>query len=355
LLAKDWSIRAKARSILLSGNLTQSCIGKEGDGLNLAVRPKESIPNANHMIIVDSQELALVIQHELTKTIVHHLRGRDYNLGGAFKIMGPKVEGRAPSYMIIAFTPGGGLGDVNRDIIAQVIGLADGPMRMVQFAASSQTITDALFRKMEAQVLSGKEFDFSSIADTPFAMAEWSLFLEISGFTIETLPDGTKRWVEPKDNIWKKVMGERAYQEFRDKVLVAPEVYGHHMAKQPDGTVIELTSKIHHKLLLVKINGKWVGIQGSYNFSEGALKNQEYITIIVDHEAGEFLLSIFEGLKRMSKRQFSVAKMAEFRNSRKDDRDPNRKVIRDSESEEVLKPRSRKPVSSPSCRNLLGL
>src|SRR5690606_17496050 len=113
-----------AAVMFLSGNFTQSCLGPEGDAISLPKneRPKGSIPNSNHAVIIKGPVAALVARFELRKIFMHNLRGQSqFPPGGAFKLYGPTDQLRGvPSWIIMAFSPNGGMGDVNRDILARL-------------------------------------------------------------------------------------------------------------------------------------------------------------------------------------------------------------------------------------------
>jgi hypothetical protein len=307
LVAIDWSLPDNAKVLMSSGNFTQSCIGPEGDGVKFGMKAGDSpysIPNANHQITVDSYVLANLINHELSKTLDagYQLRGSEYPTSGAYQIFGDKgFDAKKDPNMIIAFTPGGGLGDVNRDIIAQVIRRSTGSIRMVQFVTSSKTIEEALFNKMRQRQLESAAFDFRSVADTPFATRDFSTFMAMSGWDLApvTQTKGPK-YVSIKPNRWLQNMSVAKYKLLKNNIQVAPESYGTHYVTLADGTKQQVDSKIHHKMLATKINGQYVTITGSYNFSDAAGSNQEYIVVIMDKDFSRFANGIYNGLAAKS-------------------------------------------------------
>jgi hypothetical protein len=138
VLATDWSDPSIAAVLLSSGNLTHSCLDPEGDLHGVRPFPKDSVPNANHVVTMKSWLLANLVFHELSKTFdpVLKLRGSRYPLTGAYQITGPGVDPRSleaypePS-LVITFTPGGGYGNINLNLLARVIEQGAGPVRMV--------------------------------------------------------------------------------------------------------------------------------------------------------------------------------------------------------------------------------
>jgi phosphatidylserine/phosphatidylglycerophosphate/cardiolipin synthase-like enzyme len=331
MAARDWGNRASAAVLFSSGNLTQSCIGATGDlGPNGSASPY-SIPNANHVFTMRSWVLAQLLNHELTKTIDLKLKGttgdRAYPLSGSYQI-----RGEGDSYLLISFSPGGGLADINEHIIARTIFQTSGPVRMAQFAFSSAKVEDALFDRARREIAANGNFDFRSVGDKPFALAFWSMFLKISGLTLPTVEKAMKqvggeaatgefekaielgtaeplvpssRLYQPMANDrWAGLLGDRI-QSFHDSIRVAPAVYGTHMVNG-----VQVTSKIHHKMILT---GPAL-ITGSFNFSESALKNQEYIMVIVDPYFKAKAEAMFDGLWRQTTPALSVERQALKRN-----------------------------------------
>jgi phosphatidylserine/phosphatidylglycerophosphate/cardiolipin synthase-like enzyme len=341
LVAIDWSTPSGAKVLMSSGNFTQSCIGPEGDAIEYGVTSEKSVPNANHMITVDSYVLANLINHEISKTIDVglQLRGREYNTSGIYQIFG--TEGNDPkknSNMKITFTPGGGLGDVNRDIIAHAIRQSSGPIRMVQFVASSKVVEDALFNKMLDSKRKRRKFDFASVADTPFALREFSTFLKMSGYSKNLNAKGASdRYAPMKPNRWAQNMSKATYQRMKNNILGAPSVYGMHMIDVGGGKRQEVNAKIHHKMLMTKIGTMPVAITGSYNFSDSAGSNQEYIVVIADKDFSKFANGIFLNLANNS--AGSVEQLVLKRSQKADGQtiDDDAVDSRDSESRQVEK------------------
>ncbi|MBI3544232.1 MAG: hypothetical protein HY075_13260 [Deltaproteobacteria bacterium] len=328
IVTRDWSIPEKASVLLSSGNATQSCVGPEGDMVAFDNRPKESVPNANHMITMDSYVMANLLNHELTKVLDMGLRGNGFPLAGSYRLPGPVKNGK-PTSIVITFSPHGAIGNVNNDLIAKLITDSRGPIRMLQFAFSSKGVEDALLERAQADVAAGHEFDFQSVGDTPFAMRDWSTFLSMSGYGLEV--DGkSHKYYELKDSPWVKALGKNGIAKLREGIRVAPPYYGTHHWADPSGQDHEVTSKIHHKVLVVPgvepDHSDGAAILGtSHNFSENALHNNEQLMIIYDGEIAQQAMGMFEGLRVESKR--SVVETAERRNSFAGDSDDGAKEL----------------------------
>ncbi|MBC7693119.1 MAG: hypothetical protein H7222_15250 [Methylotenera sp.] len=301
LIAIDWSVAGKGRVLMSSGNATQSCIGPEGDQV-LATAPARSpysIPNANHVMTMDSPMISLVIHHELTKTLdaKYLLRGNEYPLSGTYKVYGeasPVHTGRRS--VVLAFTPNGGLDNINANFIGRAIRTTTGPIRMAQFAFSSKDVEAALLDRAKADVSKpGGIFDFQSVGDTPFAMQDWSIFLDMTGMQLDRKRKPDPYFFKTSDP-FLAVLGAKRDTAFRESIRIAPAQYGTHGSVDQNGAKAELTSKIHHKVIIL---GDYT-ITGSFNFSEGAESNQEYITLWDDERVNTRAKSFFDWLYKNS-------------------------------------------------------
>jgi len=314
LVAIDWSLPKSAKVLMSSGNFTQSCIGPEGDAVGLGYIHPMSLPNANHMITVDSYILANLINHELSKTIDpgYQLRGKEYPLSGAYQIFGQGGNDfRQHPNMIITFTPGGGLGDVNRDIIANVIRRSTGPIRMVQFVTSSNTVEDALYNKFIANKEAGVIFDFASVGDTSFALRDFSSYMKMSGWGVSKDPSRPK-YIPLAENRWEQAMSPADYKNFKKQLKAAPKAYGERSIRPRGRGPVKVSAKIHHKMLITNAGSQPLTITGSYNFSDSAASNQEYIVVIMEHAFYEFANAIYQSLAKQS--QGSVEEVVRRRN-----------------------------------------
>lgn len=329
MAAIDWSDPTKARALFSSGNLTQSCLGPEGDLKDLDPVPRESVPNANHVLTMKSWLAANLIRHELTKTfsVELALRGSNYPTSGSYQITGPDtdpltLEAYPQGSFIISFTPGGSYRGVNKNLLAHVIENSRGPVRMVQFAYSAQDVSSALLKRAVRDFQETGKFDFLSIGDTPFAMQGWSQFLKMSGLKREmetrvtTGPKGGKietkisRFLEDSENPWKKELTPDQLRKVRKSVRIAPKLYGNSVI-QVKGVKHEVSAKIHHKLMSA---GEFAVVGTSFNFSEGAENNNEQVLVFRDKKMVELVHGIAAALAAESRA--SVYQEALRRNAR---------------------------------------
>lgn len=346
MIAMDWTDPKLARAVFSSGNFTHSCLDPLGDLYRVKPHPPQSIPNANHLITMKSWLAANLIYHELTKTFSSELglRGRTYPMTGAYQITGPGIdpqtlEAYPENSFVISFTPGGGYrdsngGGVNRNILAYLVEKVEGPVRMVQFAYSSEAISRALLARAEraiqmsaiddlkteieaspvavakAQVARAERaielFDFKSVGETPFAMQDWSQFLKMSG--LQRTADG--KFLEDPLNPWAKSLGSDRLHALRKNIRVAPASYGNTRLKAGDN-VYQVSAKIHHKIMSV---GNFAVVGTSFNFSEGAEKNNEQVLVFHDPAMAEVVRGITDEFFKQSPR--SVFEEAERRNER---------------------------------------
>lgn len=316
MVAIDWSQPTMARALFSSGNLTQSCLGPEGDLKDIPElrRPKESIPNANHVMTMKSWLAANLINHELSKTFDQSLglRGASYPMTGAYQITGPGVPPETfeaypePSF-IITFTPGGGYRDVGKNILARVIEKSSGPIRMIQFAYSAPAVSAALLAKATEAYRTNGVFDFYSVGDTPFAMQGWSQFLKMSGYR-RVKRNGSAYFEVDKKSPWVQALRPEHIQDLRSRVHIAPFPYGDKQVKV-GGESKKVNAKVHHKILSA---GDYVVMGTSFNFSKGAEANNEQILVFRSHELA---LKVDGAIKYLlSTNPSSVAVEAERRN-----------------------------------------
>ncbi len=287
MATQDWSISGKGKVLFSSGNLTHSCTNPAGDlhHIPTAKRPKLSVPNANHMLVMDSSILATVVHNQMVKTLdpEYQLRGKEFPLSGAFKVFGEKkASGEIPE-LTITFTPGGGIRSVNKNVISRVLDFASGAVKMLQFAFSSGTVEDALFEWAKREVEAGRKVNLQIVGDTPFSTQYWSVLLRMSG--LEYDPEHPEKGYTPiADNRWEKLMGKKDYEEFKKGIRIASPIYGNHKLRH-EGELWEISSKIHHKILTI---GDYSIIGTSFNFSTGAETNNEQILVIKDSEMAKW-------------------------------------------------------------------
>ncbi len=332
MAAIDWEDLDKARVLFSSGNLTQSCLDPEGDIKGVSPHPNDSIPNANHVITMKSWLLANLINHELAKTLDPglQLRGAQYPMTGAYQVTGEQItdpanllsEARPLHSVIVSFTPGGGYRDVNANLIARLINENQGPIRMIQFAFSSESVGEALLARAQQDYLNKKEFDFLSVGDTPFAMQSWSQFLRLSGWKL-LKKKGTKNkyYVEDDSSPWYRAFNAQQWTDIRAKIFIGPRVYRNHSIKLNDGSSRGVSAKIHHKILSI---GDYAILGTSFNFSKNAQGNNEQILIFREPDLARRVDGMTKWLAAQSGR--TVTQEVERRNSY------NEPIIEESES-----------------------
>lgn len=287
VMVRDFNDEKKAKALFSSGNFTQSCIGPEGDlkDLPAGTRPKTSIPNANHMLVLDSFLLAQVAANSLTKTLVYGLRGSEYPLDGAYKVLGDDGQ-----WIVLSFSPRGGMGDINRDMTRRLITSTKGPLRLLQFAFSSAAVRDAIIERAKIE---GKDFDLKAVGDTPFAVRPWSVFLELAGYALNETGSKAKEYVEAAANALREVLGEERYEAVRADIRVGPRAYRNHVYKPAEGPAVQYNAKIHHKVV---ISGDYAVLGTSFNFSEAANSNQEQFLLTSDKALVAAMTEVFDGL-----------------------------------------------------------
>lgn len=323
LLITDWSDPNRSRILMSSGNPTQSCIGPEGDLPEVKPTPPESLPNANHSITLQSHTLALLIHHELTKTLKepYRLKGRQYPLGGTYKIYGAPFqsaystprnnpEASAP-HLLMAFAPNGAFNAVGKNVIGKIIRSTSGPILASQFAFSSNWIEQALLQRAKDDVRKLGKFDFKFVGETSFAMMDWSIPLKISGLALERT-ETSKRYYELADSEWKAALGARGLADLRRMIRIAPRVY-RATTIQVEGAPVVVVAKLHHKVMVSGKRGERYGMTGSFNYSTGAEENQEFIAAFQDERVSEALTGMIQTLHAAGR--LSIYDEAQRRNS----------------------------------------
>ncbi len=288
IIVRDAKLPGKSKVLLSSANFTKSDMHPNGDLGDLPYKHPNSVPNANHLMIVDSDALALIAQNELQKTLVRKLKGDKYPLSGSFQVMGPGGNPMKPPYLVMAFTPRGGLGNVNSNLIAHAIRRnCSEKIFMAQFAFSSVSAMEAIMNCVKSRKERGLPTKLISVGDTPFAMQDWSMFLKMSGLD-QKIDDATglKFYEIDEASKFRELFESEAdFEDFVKGMKIGPEVYSTTHAEF-GGRKIELVAKIHHKSLST---GDMAIIGTSFNFSEAAETNQEQFFVFVDKKlAGEY-------------------------------------------------------------------
>lgn len=302
----------EAAILLLSGNFTQSCIGPEGDAVTTPthLRPRESLPNANHALFVKGALPALTAKYELQKTLLKGLRGQsDYPIGGSYLFYGPRIKHNEPApYFLLSFSPNGGMGEVNRDIIKRVILSTRGPIWTMQFAFSSPELIEAITTRLKQAKQKNALLDFRAAGDPPFALREWSAFLKLSGMQRDLT---TKVYSSDPASEIRSLLNPQQLRIWQSKIRVNPKVFGEFNVRNLNGEHQRLSVKLHHKVFIFPQDQ--VAIVGtSFNPSRNAEGNQEQIAVVSDPKVVNKIAGAFSYLYSQSKQ--SVANMASKRN-----------------------------------------
>lgn len=302
----------EAAILLLSGNFTQSCIGPEGDAVNapIPLRPKESLPNANHALFIKGTLPALAAKYELQKTLLKGFRGQsDYPIGGSYLFYGPRTKPSEPApYFLLSFSPNGGMGEVNRDIIKRVILGTRGPIWTMQFAFSSPELIEAITTRVKQAKEQNALLDFRAAGDPPFALREWSAFLKLSGLQRDL---STKVYSSDPSSEIQSLLSPQQLRIWQSKIRVNPKAFGEFNIRNSNGDNQRLSVKLHHKVFIFPQDQ--VAIVGtSFNPSRNAEGNQEQIAVVSDPKVVNKIAGAFSYLYFSSKQ--SVANMASKRN-----------------------------------------
>ena len=295
IVVRDFNDPKKAASLFSSGNFTQSCLGPEGDLKDVPAdkRPKDSVPNANHIMVVGGLLPAQVAANSLIKTLEYGLRGDEYPLGGAYRVLGQRQKGeKEDPWLIMSFSPKAGLGDANRDMTRRLILSTRGPLRLLQFAFSAESVREAIIERAKLEKADGNALDLKTVGDAPFAVRPWSVFLALAGYELKEEGEA-KEYVEAAENALKAVLGAKAYAALRENIRVASRTYRDHHYKPDAATpAIDYGAKLHHKVL---ISGLFAVLGTSFNFSEAANSNQEQYIVTSDAALVAAMNAVFDG------------------------------------------------------------
>lgn len=335
-------------TLFLSGNFTQSCIGPEGDLVKVPMldRPKSSIPNANHAILLKGDLPAVIGRHHLRKILVDRLRGKsDFPINGAYRVIGGQSEvDKIANWVTISFSPNGGMGNVNGDILRQFILSTRGPLRALLFAFSSPNLVEAIEKRAANEAAATGEvgrfkFDFAAVGDTPFAMRDWSGLLQLSGLQQDKT---TKTYSTVNDYSLRAVTGPENFSVLQSQIRTAPAEYAM-KAMTIGGESVDISAKLHHKVWIAPQNH--VAVLGtSFNPSDNAESNNEQVVIVRDEKLSEKAMGMFYGLYNRSKG--SVVNIADRRNSRLEPNDDERKEDRETEAIEKERIKPKKPTEN---------
>ncbi|MBL7663485.1 MAG: hypothetical protein JNM93_00015 [Bacteriovoracaceae bacterium] len=312
--AFDWDHPDLAEAWYLSANNTYSCMRSTGD-LTVeqaeqlsAAELKYAISNANHVLVLKGQLPALVAYHNLSLSISEKylLRGKEFPLSSAFRIMGEKISDDYTTSLYLAFTPGGGMKNINRNVFGQIIQNGTGDIYLGVFVASSDDLYDEIKNAVIADYLQKKKelTKVFFVGDTSFAMREYSIALPLSGLYRETYEhksggevEKLNIYVDDPTNELVQTLSAEDMEKFRSMIKIAPEVYGETHITLPDGTSAKLTSKIHHKLMA---RGNVSTPGNSFNPSGAADTNTEQVVVLSDPKETAKVKSIIMSLYKRS-------------------------------------------------------
>ena len=306
---------SKTRAAVLSSSANPTLSGTKGDLVNSEHHHENAISNANHVSVVQSYLLANVVEHNLAKTQILRLRGSSgpnaYPKSGSML-----VNTSHGGYSIVAFTPNGGDGNIHLSITAKALKYATGDVRLMQFSASSPDVLAALLERAEREMKGNPEkWKLIGMADISSFLADWSIFLKISGYKRLGKEDRIRlkaKFEADSDSAWREVFGNE-YERIMFNIRSAPDNYGMfylrddkgNTVKDPEtGKAILISAKLHHKTIdagvsyIERETGYPVRsvVDGSTNATEGSLTNQEHYFVHNDPFYSKHFEAMIRGL-----------------------------------------------------------
>lgn len=304
-----------AAVIISSGNLTYSCMHPKGDGHDLpkGVDLKEAIPNANHLIVMKGKFPAMIVKNELKKTIVEGLQGAQYPISGSYVFYGPKAEAKQPNpFFLIAFSPNGASGSINRDILAKLITTTQGPILAAQYAFSSDIVEESLLARIESEAKAGRKLQFQGIGDTNFAMQSYGSFMSLSGLRID---ETSRMFSDDPDAPIRQHVNLKELAQIKKDIRIAPNQYRDYYTQIPnEKNKRKFSSILHHKLWII-VDSMITTPGTSFNTSKSAEDNHEQFTVSNDPSVFKILYNSVKWLISQSPR--SVEEEAIKRNDYK--------------------------------------
>lgn len=270
---RDYGYRGLGHVLLSTGNATQSCVGKEGDLLNLVPLAPESRPNSNLAVLIKSDLLASVGHHEVSKSVDLLFKGNDFPVGGIYRFKG---EGM----MSIAFTPNGANNSIARNFYGPVIRNSKSRhLGGVFFVMSGRDVPDEIVAWGVRVYKSGETPLPMLVFHRGFSMQPWAGPLILSGLKlIGSKEDGTMRYVDDPDSPLVRELTKEQLAEWRSRIRIASRMFQDGVVYR-DGVAYPYSVKTHDKLLTegdLEIPEDVTAILSSYNPSENAEGNQEY-------------------------------------------------------------------------------
>lgn len=344
-----------AKSWLSSGNWTAGGIHPGGDLMERGVGLEKSDPNANNVIIVHSKLLSIVVEHELRKTINHKLRGvrgdGAYPLSNSWHIKGPGDS----KYMIISFSPNGGLGDVLSTMLSNLIKYSHGSIEFLHFANTAvEDLQSALLQRAMRDKKYGDEFQFRFIGDRKFSLSSGSTALALSGIYFPSYKEvkaGVLEAYKPVSSPWVNAFSKEEFEKIQSSIRIAPiHLFDFQKVTMPDGS-IETISRIQHNKLIIAGDASTIG--SSLNPSQNSLGNQEQLVILNDSEITAQARAMFDWLYAQTDEKHSLKYQTDERNIRLEKR--RNKVpkpkIKKAKKLKVEKPKNVNSFVKMSCRN----
>ena len=347
----------RATVLFASANPTNSGSHPNGDLRTLRPAPDADlsnvVPNANHVFVIKSYIIAQLFRAEIYKTVRLRLKGTStiegsfwrsgawMGIGPLKKYQGPHKIVDAPTFMEGAFSPAGAIGNINNYFIARKMELTNGPAKMLQLSASSQEVLRGLRSLIRRNQEKGLTNSFRAVVDEAAAITDWSIFLQLTEYsratseelkqreieletlierlktreiTLESVMDfihNQKKFVENMEGELRQSIGEENLDTLRKMIILSPEPYRVNYIKSIDGKKVQASAKIHHKVLILNAI-----ITGSFNFSDGALENQEQILSIHDPEIRDFMLAVERHLFELGREYNTLKSRVEQSNAR---------------------------------------
>jgi phosphatidylserine/phosphatidylglycerophosphate/cardiolipin synthase-like enzyme len=359
---------SKTKSLVLFGTANATYSGTMGDLASSALQHERAIANGNHGFTVQSYALANVVEHNLIKTQVMRMRGTSgidaYPKSGSFLVKGPNG-----GYIVMAFTPNGGDGNVHETHTSRAINLTSGPVKTLQFSASSEVVVSALAKRAQRELKENKNWQLQALGDGSSFLSEWSIFLKIAGLqrlSAKEMKAKKVKFIEDPKSEWRKILGDQ-YERIMNDIRIAPSQYGMFYVKDEKGETLRdpktgkailISAKLHHKTFIAGIafhdkeTGKpvYAIVDGSANATDASLKNQEQIATIVDREFSEKYLAMFNGVwLDTSAMEEGLLRLVEYENlKQKDEKAAEEFKLRGAEQRTGLK--LKKNADPKSCK-----
>lgn len=255
----------------------------------------EALPNVNEIQIIKSDEIALLVRHELTKTIIYKYKGtrgdNSYPLNGVYRFLGDVDEDGFQNMIDIAFSPRGAIANINHNILGAAMANAEGDVYLASFAPSSEDFGLGLKKYINKQLEQGKTPRLKWALDPTSSIAHWNLALDFSGLVLahargwDEATQGPRLFKEIENDSLREALGEELFDELTQGIMAGKKsVFGFVTPKDEnddyyydeEGNVFRIEVKIHLKSAAAD-NLAIVG--SSFNQSDAAEYNQEQIFV----------------------------------------------------------------------------